>query len=56
MDIKAKRNALGYTQTKVAVYCGVSLNAYQNWERRLSTPKPENMKKLIEILEVKEGE
>jgi transcriptional regulator with XRE-family HTH domain len=56
MDIKAKREELGLTQTNVAVYCRVSLNAYQNWERGLSTPKPENMAKLKEVLKIKDGD
>lgn len=53
MNIAERRKELGYTQTYVAVKVGVSLTGYQNWERGLSTPSEENMKKLKEVLKIK---
>lgn len=52
MNIRAKRLELGLTQIEVAKACGVSLTTYQLWEREVSTPLEENLKKLIEILQL----
>jgi transcriptional regulator with XRE-family HTH domain len=38
------------TQTQMAILCGVSLTTYQLWERGVTTPKPENLKKLEQIV------
>ncbi len=51
-NIRERRNELGLTQAQVAVYVGVSLTGYQNWERGLSTPNAEHMAKLKEILKI----
>ena len=48
--LREKREAKGLTQTDVAVAVGVSVTAYQMWERRASEPKPENLRKLKEVL------
>ena len=45
MNIRAKRLELGLTQIEVAKACGVSLTTYQLWEREVSTPLEENLKK-----------
>lgn len=50
---KEKRNALGMTQTEVAVAVGVSLTSYQLWERGASYPNEENQIKLFEVLNIK---
>jgi transcriptional regulator with XRE-family HTH domain len=54
MDIRAKRKELNLTQTDVAKACGVSLAAYRLWELEVGKPNEENMKKLMEVLELKE--
>ena len=54
MKIKSKRLELGLTQTDVAKACGVSLAAYRLWELEAGKPNEENMKKLMEVLELKE--
>ena len=54
MNIKSKRLELGLTQTDVAKACGVSLAAYRLWELEAGKPNEENMKKLMEVLELKE--
>ena len=54
MNIKAKRIELGFTQTDVAKAVGVSLAAYRLWELEAGKPNKENMKKLIEVLKLKE--
>ena len=54
MNIKSKRLELGLTQTDVAKACGVSLAAYRLWELEVGKPSEENMKKLMQVLELKE--
>ena len=46
------RKALGYSQTKLASKCGVSINTYRNWEYGVTTPNEENMNKLKKALKV----
>jgi transcriptional regulator with XRE-family HTH domain len=53
MDYKKLREQLGLTQTQVARKVGVSLYAYQQWERGVLKPKPSNQTKLNEVLGVK---
>jgi transcriptional regulator with XRE-family HTH domain len=53
--MKDKRLALKLTQTDVAIAVGVSLVTYQLWERGVTTPTPENQKKLDKILRIEEG-
>ena len=53
MNLKQRRKEMGMTQTDVAKAVGVSLFAYQNWEREVTTPKPENMEKLCKVLNIK---
>jgi transcriptional regulator with XRE-family HTH domain len=53
MNLKEQRITLGLTQAQVAVAVGVSLTGYQNWEKGLSTPSEENMKKLKKVLKIK---
>ena len=52
--LREKREALKLTQTDVAVAVGVSVMAYQMWERGASEPKPENLRKLKEVLRIKD--
>lgn len=52
MNIKERRLELKLTQMSVAKACGVSLMTYSLWEREISTPKPENMAKLKEVLKI----
>lgn len=48
--ISRARKMKGLTQSQVAKYCGVSVNAFQNWERELSEPVPRHNEKLKEII------
>ena len=50
VGLREKREAKGLTQNDVAVAVGVSVQAYQLWERGASEPKPENLRKLKEVL------
>jgi len=52
MNIKNKRIELGLKQTDVAKAVGVSLAAYRLWELEVGKPNKENLKKLIEILQL----
>ena len=47
MDIKKLRKEKGMTQIEAAIKSGVSLTTFQLWERGVTTPNEENMKKLI---------
>lgn len=50
-NIRQKRKDLGLTQAQVAMYCGVSLQAYQRWENNLTKEIPEErMNKLNHVL------
>ena len=53
MNIKESRKALGLTQIDVAKKVGVSLTAYQMWEREVSKPSEENLPKLKQVLQIK---
>lgn len=50
LDIKKLRKDTGKTQGQIAVEVGVSLTAYQNWERGYSKPSIDNQKKLDKAL------
>lgn len=50
MNIKELRKQKGMTQIDVAIAVGVSLTAYQLWERGVMKPNEENEKKLKEVL------
>lgn len=56
MNLKEQRVKKGMTQVDVAKAVGVSLVTYRLWEESASTPKEENKKKLIKVLDVGEGE
>ena len=53
-DMKEKRLKLNLTQTDVALAVGVSLTTYQLWEKGVTTPTPENLKKLNKVLRMTE--
>lgn len=48
--IKDRRKEKKLTQSEVAKAVGVSVNAYQHWERGTSQPNEENAKKLNDVL------
>ena len=48
--LREAREKLNHSQSYVAREVGVSLTAYQLWEREVSTPKPENQEKLTALL------
>lgn len=50
--LREARTNKGYTQQDCAMYCDVSVNAYQFWERGLAEPKADNMSKICEYLEI----
>lgn len=52
MDIKKLRKKLGLTQTQLAIECEVSLTTIQLWERGVTQPKEENLKRLKKALQV----
>ena len=52
MDIKKLREKFGYTQTQLAVLCGVTLRTVQNWENGKVIPPA--MLKLLESIESNE--
>ena len=54
--LKDIRNEKKLSQSDVAKLVGVSLTSYQLWEREVTTPAPENLTKLIEVLGLREGE
>lgn len=51
MDLKERRTKAGLTQEAVARAVGVSLYAYQRWERGACNPLPHNAAKLDRVLE-----
>ena len=51
IDIKSRRIELDLSQFELAKKIGVSVMSIQKWERGVTTPKPENQKKLKEVLE-----
>ena len=46
MNLLKSRKELGLTQTECAIRCQVSLMTWQNWERGVTTPSPDNMVKI----------
>lgn len=53
MDLLNLRKIAGLTQVEVAVKVGVSLTSYQLWEKGVSKPNEENLKKLKDVLGVR---
>lgn len=51
--MKDHRLELKLTQADVALAVGVSLTTYQLWEKGVTTPTPENLKKLNSVLGIK---
>ncbi len=51
-NLKELRKAAKLTQMELAVKVGVSLMTIQLWERQVTTPKDENLKKLKEALNI----
>lgn len=49
-ELRRIRKEKGLTQPQVAVAIGVSVYTYQLWEKGVTTPKPENMQKLKQVL------
>lgn len=45
-----KQNPSEWSQIAVAIKCGVSLSTYQLWEKGVTQPTPENLRKLNEVL------
>ena len=51
MNIKELRRENKLTQTDLAVKVGVSLTTVRMWEKGVTKPAEENMKKLLKVLE-----
>ena len=51
-NLKELRKAAKLTQMDLAVKVGVSLMTIQLWERKVTTPKKENLNKLKEVLNI----
>ena len=51
--LKNARKKLGLSQTEAAKLIGVSLVTWQNWERGVTTPAPENMAKIYKEFKIK---
>lgn len=51
-NLRELRKAANLTQMDLAVKVGVSLMTIQLWERQVTTPKDENLKKLKEALNI----
>ena len=49
-NIKELRLLKRITQIEAARACGVSLVTFNLWEKQVSTPSPENLKKLEKLL------
>lgn len=54
INLKKIRLGLGMTHLQVALAVGVSVNSYASWEKGVTTPSPENMKKLKKVLKIEE--
>ncbi len=55
MDLKEARDRLNMTQIDVSKAVGVSVAAYRLWEQGGGNPGPENLKKLLKVLRLKEN-
>jgi transcriptional regulator with XRE-family HTH domain len=51
MNLRELRKELGLTQTECAIKCEVSLMTWQNWERGVTTPSPDNMVKIKKFIQ-----
>jgi transcriptional regulator with XRE-family HTH domain len=52
MNLRELRKELGLTQTECAIKCEVSLMTWQNWERGVTTPSPDNMVKIKKLFDI----
>lgn len=52
MNLKKLRTKLELTQIDVAKACQVSLSSYRMWEKGVTKPNEDNMKKLKNVLKV----
>lgn len=54
--IKKKRMAAGYTQADLAKKLGYTAQFVTNWERGVSSPPANTLRKIVTILEIPEEE
>ena len=54
MDIRTAREKKGMSQIEVSKAIGVHLNTYALWEKGGGNPSPENLAKLLKVLQMKE--
>jgi len=54
MNLKELRKEKNLSQIEIAEAIGVHVNTYILWERGAGQPTPENLKKLKEVLEIKD--
>ena len=55
-EIKTRRTALGMTQEDLAEKLGVSHITVSRWERGDSLPSPKNVKAMIDIFNIVDGQ
>ena len=55
-EIKSRRTALGMTQEELAKKMGVSHITVSRWERGETLPSPKNVKAMIDIFNIVDGQ
>ena len=55
-EIKSRRTALGMTQKELAKKMGVSHITVSRWERGETLPSPKNVKAMIDIFNIVDGQ
>ena len=55
-EIKTRRTALGMTQEDLAEKLGVSHITVSRWERGAALPSPKNVKAMIDIFNIVDGQ
>lgn len=55
-EIKSRRTALGMTQEDLAEKLGVSHITVSRWERGYALPSPKNVKAMIDIFNIVDGQ
>lgn len=55
-EIKSRRTALGMTQEELAKKMGVSHITVSRWERGEALPSPKNVKAMIDIFNIVDGQ
>ena len=51
-DVRQARVAIGFSQAELADAVGVTTRTIQNWEARVSSPKPQQAKAIERLLKI----